>query len=316
MRRVFAIFLFIPVYFLAMFALYTTQILSLENQSLEEFRLKTTVNYCVDAAVGEMLGSSDLYMDYADWGRVRIDPAIALDAYSSTFCLNYKIPTTRENREMVQSSYTKIFVVCGYDGYYVYENRDYGYISTPKLIYKYENGGNTYALNLGLDRCWRWSTDNKLGYIDCPLSNKECIAEINKHVSDDINFRLDKYFVGGFTKTLYIPNEITTINRTNPINRPTVMAFVDEVDLTSARRISAFGVGGAHVTQARAVAAYHRINPDGTSIPYYAYADLLPKEIFTATNPGSGDKTFIEEMFMTCEEAAQAGYYHDPLYMN
>lgn len=317
MRRVFAIFLFVPIYFLAMFSLYVTQILSLENQSLEEFRLRKAVNYCVDSAVGEMLGSGDLNMDYVDWGRVTIDPAIAIDTYSCTFCLNYEIPTTKENREMVQNSYTKIFMVCAYDGYYVYESQDLGFVSTPKLIYKYVDGDNTYALNLGLNKCWCWNNSRaKMEYVDCPFTEETCLAKINARISDDLNSRLDKYYVGGFTKTVYLPGELTTINRTNPISRPTVMALVDDVDITSARHISALGIGGSTVTQARAVAAYQRKNtPDGPFVKYYSYADLLPEGLFSATNSGDGI-TFIENMYMTCEEAARAGYYQDPMYMN
>lgn len=316
MSRVFFLILFVPVYFIAMVVLYLAIILQLETTSLEEFRLRQAVNYSVDSAVGEMLGSSDLNMDYANWGRLTIDPDLAVEAYSNCFCLNYGIPTNNENRELVQNAYTKLFVVCAYDGYYVYESRkisddDYAYISTPKLIYKYkDNNDNTYALNLGIDHCWRMSNAGKLAYIKTPMSAKDCLKEINRQVSDDLNYRLDQYFENGWINTLYIPADVTTISTSNPINRPTVLAFVSDVDLSTAKRISAFGVGGANVTQARPVAAYKR-----NGRKYYCYSDLLPKELFTAINP-DGSKTFIEEMFMTCEEAAEEGYYHDTLYMN
>lgn len=316
MSRIFGLFMLLPIYFLLMLVLFTGTIMSLENQSVEEFRLKKVMNYCIDAATDEMLTSGDLGMDYASWGKLSVDPELAADTYAATFCMNYKILANQANKELVQLAYTKLFVVCAYDGYYVYEAQQIDadgtnkFVSTPKLPYKTKIGNDHYAFNLGLVDCWRFTSANRLQKVKCPISEKEVLKLINQQVSDDFAYRLDQQYEQGWTRSLYLPFEVTTMSSTNPINRPSVLAIVDDVDLTSAKQISAFGVGGAHITQARAVAAYTR---NGNK--YYSYADLLPKDVFTATNP-DGTKTFIENMYMTCEEAAKAGYHHDSLYMN
>lgn len=316
MSRIFGIFLFIPLYFLAMITLYSAAIINFENQSVEEFRLRKAVNYCIDAATAEMLETGDLGMDYANWGKISINPDLAVEAFANTFCINYGMQTNQQNRDLVQMAYTKLFCVCAYDGYYVYEPKkvndegDTLFISTPKLPYIYKDGGNTYALNLGLTDCWRFSSSNKISKIKSPINEKSILREINKRISDDLAYRLDQQYEHGWSKSLYIPYELTSVGVTNSINRPSVLAFIDNVDIVSAKNISAFGVGGAHVTQNRSVAAYRR-----NGKKYYAYADLLPQDVFTATNP-DGTKTFIEEMYMTCQDAAEAGYYHDTLYMN
>ena len=316
MSRIFSIFLFLPMYFLIMVLVFYIALTNYENQSVEEFRLKKAINYCIDAATAEMLETGDLGMDYANWGKFKTNPDLAVEAYANAFCLNYGLQTNKENRELVEHAYTRLFVVCAYDGYYVYEPKmvsedgDYAFVSTPKLPYSYTNGNTSYALNLGLKDCWRFSSTNKLSKVDTPLSETATLREINKRVSDDLAYRLDQQFENGWTKSLYIPFEVTTVSSTNAINRPSVLAFADNIDIVSAKKISAFGVGGAHVSQARSVAAYRR-----NGQKYYAYSDLLPENMFTATNP-DGSKTFIEAMFMTCKEAAEAGYYHDTLFMN
>lgn len=318
MSRVFGLFLFIPIFFLGMCIAFYATFLDYENESLEEFRLRKAVNYAVDAAVEEFLETGDLSMDYANWGEMTLDPSLAAEAFANSFCLNYKLMTNQENRDLVQLAYTRLFTVCVYDGYYVYEACQTGdggteFISTPKLPYSYYDNANNavYALNLGLKDCWRFKTDtNKLSKVDSPISKKEVLREINKRISDDLAYRVDKQYENGWANTLYIPYEMTTVSHTNPVNRPTVLALVDNVDISIAKKLSAFGVGGANVKQARAVAAYIR-----NGEKYYCYADLLPMDIFTATNP-DGTKTFIEQMYMSCKEAAEAGYHHDTLYMN
>lgn len=316
MSRIFGIFLFIPLYFLAMLSLYSVTLMNYENQSVEEFRLRKAVNYAIDAATAEMLETGDLGMDYANWGKITVNPGLASEAFANSFCINYGMQTNQQNRDLVQMAYTKLFVVCAYDGYYVYspkkvsEDGTYKFTSTPKLPYSYHKGNNTYALNLGLVDCWRFSSNRKLAKVKSPLSEKETLSQINRHISDDFAYRLDQQYEHGWSKSLYIPYEVTTVSSTNSIDRPSVLAFIDDVDIVSAKSISAFGVGGAHVTQNRSVAAYKR-----NGKKYYSYADLLPKDMYTATNP-DGKKTFIEEMYMTCQEAAEAGYYHDTLYMN
>ena len=100
-----------------------TQFFKLENQALEDWRLKQVVNNCTDSAIEELLEASDLGMDYADWGRFNADPDLALDDYLTTFLLNYNMPITESNKEVVKTNFIKAFCVAGYDGYYIYDHR-------------------------------------------------------------------------------------------------------------------------------------------------------------------------------------------------
>lgn len=314
MSRTFSLIMFVPIYFMSMCLLMFTQTQSLMRQKLDDMILKSSVNYAVDSAVDEMLDTGDLGMDYANWGKFKLDPDIAVEAFVNNFCLNYNLPLTRENKELVRNQYIKVFTVCTFDGYYMYESRpindqEWELISTPKLPYSMKKGDSYYALNLGLDSYWKFQ-NGSLSKVKSELGKNEQLSEINKRVSDDLMERVDKYYSNGFENTVYIPYNMTTIKPTNAITKPTVLALIDDVDIISSKNTQVFGIGGANVKNTRQVAAYIR-----NGEKYYCYADLLPEDKFTATNP-DGTKTFIQEMFSSPNEAAEAGYHHDTLYMN
>lgn len=97
--------------------------------------------------------------------------------------------------------------------------------------------------------------------------------------------------------------QVTTFKRVNPIEGPTVLAFIDGWDFKTTHAISAFSIGGAQIEASRMVAGYEAINPDGSVTKMYAYADLLP------------ENKHVIDMFTSVEEAAKAGYYYDPIFM-
>ena len=314
MSRTFSLILFVPIYFLSMCLIIFMQTQDLIRQKLDDNILKSSVNYAVDCAVDEMLETGDLGMDYANWGKFKLDPEIAVEAFVNNFCLNYNLPLTKENKQLVKNQYIKVFTVCTYDGYYMYESRpvnsqDWELVSTPKLPYSMKEGDSYYALNLGLDSYWRFQ-NGSLSKVKATIDKNTQLAKINERVSDDLMSRVDKHYSNGFSSTVYIPYNMTTIKPTNAINRPTVLALVDDVDIIHSKNTQVFGIGGAHVSNTRQVAGYIR-----NGQKYYCYSDLLPKDKFTATNP-DGTKTFIQEMFSSPTEAAEAGYHHDTLYMN
>ncbi len=294
---------------------FLTQVVSYEQQALEEFRLKKTVNYAVDCAIEEMLRSDDLGMDYTDWSNFVANPNKAVEGFTSCFCMNYDMIPTKENRDIIAHAYTKVFAVCAFDGYYIYTPQqidDTGkmeYISTPKLPYKYERNGTVYALNLGMEYCWSFDDSNRLKRVNVPVNKTQLLKEVNKVVSDEIYYQLDKQYAHGYGRQVYIPSNITAIKSSNPINRPTVLAFVDDVDILSSKQVSAFGVGGAHVTNSRSVAVYTR---DG--VKYHCSTDLLPEDLFSNMK-GVPGKIFIENTYQSVNEAAEHGYHHDDLYM-
>jgi hypothetical protein len=315
-----------------------------ELERLEQFRLTKSINYAVDAAVDEMINTGDLGMDYVDIKKMTVDPRVALDTFISVFLLNYDlyysdrsiVPQNLgtvygdDNKNTVLYQYLPVFIVAVYDGFYVFEESkltttggvgllkqgiedgvSYPFVATPKLPYTYRDSynGDLYALNLGLENCIKLS-NGSMTKVDLPFTCEngtkvfdvtENKVYINQRVSDEMMYRLDKHFEGGFTSNFYIPYEMTTITSVNAIEGPTVLALLRDVDLTTRYKLSSFAIGGSEVENQRMIAAYNRDGKDR-----YAYHDLLP----------AGFTSYVIEMFTTPMEAAEAGYYHDELYMN
>lgn len=319
MSRLFSILMIIPIWLIAILYLLTITFYKAETQSIEDWRIKQVVNYCTDSAIEELLEASDLGMDYADWGKFHADPDLALKDFVDTFLLSYGMPLNDHNREMVKANYIQVFCVAGYDGYYVYDHRDaedggYTLVGSPKLPYLYSDLSKagryvSYAINMGNSRCYKL-TDATITLDDSPLTKSECMSIINRRISDDLMERVDRAYTNGWLQSVYIPSSMTSITRTNPIQSPTVLAFMDNIDLDTVQKVSAFGIGGSRAKVARPVSAYIRVNATtGEAVKYYSYTDLLPEGI-------NNDQTFIKEVFMSPEDAAEKGYHHDPLYMN
>lgn len=320
MSKTFSIILIIPLWFCAMIYLAFIAFFQIETKALDDWRLKQVVNNCTDSAIEELLEASDLGMDYADWGKFKADPELALNDYVDTFLLNYDLPLNDTNRDMVKVNYIQAFCVAGYDGYYIYDHRKtadnggYELVGSPKLPYIYKDTTKpgryvTYAINMGYDRCYKL-TDATITLAKSPISQKEAMKVINTRISDDLMERVDRAYDRGWLQSVYIPSGLTTISSTNPIESPTVLAFMDNVDLNSVNKVNAFGIGGSRARVARPVSAYKRKNNvTGQWVKYYSYSDLLPEGI-------NNDQALIEEVYMSPEEAAEAGYHHDPLYMN
>lgn len=314
MSKVFSLFLFVPLFFIMMTSVMWMQFYQYQEQEVADDELKAVVNYSVDSAIEELLEAADLGMDYADWGKMKVDPKLALDDFINTFLMNYDMPITDDNKSLVRSAYMPVFCVAAFDGYYMYDRQkvnkegDFELLSSPKIPYTYNKGQYTYALNMGFNKCYA-VLDNSVIWTNNPIGKKETLKIINTRISDDFASRVDSAYKNGWASSVFIPAGIAEVSRTQPIQSPAVLAFVDNVDLYMGHNISCFGIGGARVKTVRAVAAYQR---DGTK--YYAYADLLPAELFNTD--GSPVSTYIEDMFSTVQDAAQAGYHHDTLYMN
>lgn len=318
MSKVFSLLMIIPIWFIAMLYLATITFYRVESQSIEDWRIKSVVNYCTDSAIEELLEASDLGMDYADWGKFHADPDLALKDFVDTFLLSYRLPLNNESREMIKTNYIQAFCVAGYDGYYIYDHRNaenggYTLVGSPKIPYLYADTTKpgryvTYALNMGNQRCYKL-TDATITQAPSPVSDSECMKIINTRISDDLMERVDRAYTNGWLQSVYIPTSMTALTRTNPVQSPTVMAFMDNIDLDTMYKVQAFGIGGSRAKVARPVSAYIREDANGSMVKYYSYTDLLPDGI-------NNDQAFIKEVFMSPEDAAEAGYHHDTLYMN
>lgn len=306
MGKVFSLFLVVPIYFLAMFILVFLAIMDYETTEFENRKLQISLNYATTAGASEMLETGDLGLDYVDMNEFYVNPQLALDAFTATLLLNYDMGVTQYEQVALQQESVPIFCVASYDGYYLYTNQrvneegDWELRSYPKRPYTYSEGGNLYALNLGFENVMCLNSSGVLSRVANPLSKTETMRVINATISDNLLWELDNATQHGNIRTVYIPYNMTTIRQTNPVEAPSVLAFVDNLGTVSWKKVNAFSIGGAMITQTRNVVCYYR---NGT--PYYCYADKLPESY----------REYIVDTFTSQHLAAREGWYCDPAFM-
>lgn len=301
-----------------------------EQDELQQLILSYAIDYCSDAAMQEVLIGDDLEMDYSADGQVLVDPKAALDTFVDMFCLNYDIGISGETRKHVLQNYIPVACLAGYDGFYIAKyqpvksdtnvyyppetglsNSTWDVVFGPKLPYTYTNGGTSYALNMGMDYAYAINGINVTKPAGLPpgLSSKAAgIAKINEIITNEIAYTVNSVneLNPNWKHSFFIPAQLTTLTGVNPINGPSLIVLVQNVDLASARPISGFSVSGSKVGRARMVVGYIR-NVNGIDIKYYCYADKADKLPPSIT---------IDDLFQSVEDAARAGYYYDAEYMN
>lgn len=314
MNRGFGFVLSVPIVFICLFVLLQVGQVRREAEALEEYILSFAIDYSTDAAVEEMLNMSDLGQDYLDINKMNTDPEAALETFTTMMCMNYDLPLTEKAKSQVRDLYIPVFCVAAYDGYYLYTQRsapdgDYylqGGYKVPYTYTKEDTPSKYYALNLGGENALLL-TDGSLTKVTLEsegIAAEENYRHINSVLSEAISFAFQER-TGRGDRIIYLPSDLTAITRVNSVRGPTVFAFIDGWDMKTAHALSAFSIGGAKVENARMVAGYVRINPDGSTTNLYSYADALPE---SANIP-------IADLFTSVEEAAQAGYYYDSTYM-
>lgn len=279
------------------------------NQDLLTKRLDIAVNYSIDAAVDEMLyASGNLGLDYADWEYVNIDPQIAYDTFVSYFMKNWglgDVHIANGNRQMVETSWLPCFCVATYDGYYLWQPMYISDASTPeyrsvcsvKLPYTYKDGNVLYALNLGFKDAKRFNGFS-VEKVITPISNQDQSYLVSSTISDAVQSVVYNQLGANVSTTFYIPSELTTFSRTNPIRGVTAFAYVSGVYDGVYKTDDVFAIGGARLAHEQFVGCYYE---DG--IPYYSYYKNIPQ----GTN--------IIQTFETAEMAAEHGWYYNPKYV-
>jgi hypothetical protein len=285
----------------------------------ERLKLSYAVDYATDAAILNLLASQNLDMDYTDKGYISADPDLALDAFVDVFLFNYGAAIDKINRDHVKMNFMPVFVVAMFDGYYMgtpsivsngnnypdgsINDADWALQFSPKLPYTYVSGGASYALNMGGDYAFRMNGNVLSKEFGLPpgLTSKEDIRrEITRIMSADISYQIDKAneINPNWSNTFYIPGDLTTLSNVNPLDGPSVLAIVQNVDFATSKKIGAFSVGGAKIQATRMLAGYTR-----TGIKYYCFTDRLPASVT------------VENIYSTMEEAARDGYSFDIEYM-
>lgn len=294
-----------------------------ERDEIEQLKLSYAIDYSADAAVAAMLHQTGrLDMDYTQSGYVAVDPQLALETFLEVFCFNYDLHPTEANKQLIKEFIT-VAAVATYDGYYLateqrVRNGDGNFPETPagdgdwdlvfsmKYPYAYEYGGVLYALNMGMEYTTALSSSTLYRIDGLPpnetgqMSREEARAVINDRVSSHMAevTQQKNENNSNWRHSFYIPSQLTTFTGVNPITGPSFLVLVQNVNLSTSRPISGFSVSGSSIVQVRWIAGYERAGEK-----YYAYADQLPANID------------VDSLFSTMEEAAQAGYYADILYL-
>ena len=301
-----------------------------ETLEVQQIRLQYATNKATDAALWEMVNNAEfsLDMDVHDLSAIQINPRIALDTFVDVFLVNYGMPLTDSNRVLIRTRFMPIFVVVANDGYYIatLQQVDTGSNTTDGAGFDLSfsmkfpfsvtvepsttNGltqRTTFGLELSQRHVWRFdhATGGFMRRLNDPLvrsaigNNQEVQLTINNiilsHIANEIQL------INSRQNTLnqfFIPNDLNVVTTVNPIQGVSVIALMQNVNLSTRIPISTLSVGGARVVQARVLIGYIR---NGQRL--YSWADVSPPGVDAIA------------MFSTPFEAAYAGFFADTEYI-
>ena len=254
----------------------------------DERQMDIQVNYCIDGAIQEMLNeTSHIGTDYADKGRIRVNPQIGYDTYIELLLKNLDWSKSNDNIALLESDMIPFFCVAMYDGYYMkirqeniinfnnVKQASYDLVWTPKLPYTFtdiHNPNVKYAVNLAYKEPMRMDNSNiQLRYKGNDITEEQQRRAVVATLSDACNKALLTGFSGNIDKAFEIPPSMSN---------------------------NVFGVGGARINDANFCIAYERNGRKYYSKPYYR--NRIEEAGINITGVFTSDK-----------EAAKAGYYYD-----
>lgn len=310
MNKIFSIICIIPMLLTVILMIIGAQVMNADFNKFEEYRLQRVNNYCVDAAIGELMYSDDLDMDYTELTDIKIDPLLARDTFLTVLALNYDMQPTNYTKEMLSAEYLDLMVITTYDGYYLFNRngaidtsnnniKTYQALPSLKQPYTYQTSEGLYALNLGFDTATLLDNTG-VRKVKSPLTRMQALTVINKQLNSVINAELQN---NGSLKNVYIPVTATTVGEANnSIDSISVIAFINGVKINTTTKLNAFSIGGAKIDKNRMIACYTR-----NGKKQYCFTDLIPSSV--------ADPSRIEEwadyVVPTMQDAAELGYYCD-----
>ena len=305
MSRHLSIALVIPFIFVIFMWMYNYQIVTNETQAFEDFTMRKLANYAADAAVAELLYTGDLDQDYSK-DSIVVQPDLALQEFSNIMLIGLGRQTTPSDIEWLTSHHLKTFMVCAYDGMYLYQSEedytgDYQFISSPKIPYFYTaNDGTQYCLTLGLKK-GRWDEITADGYRvlsldDLPSEITEDIqlTAINNQVSEYLQYAVSRSYGGHLGKSYELPSFASEISGGQPVNNITVIGVLDTNDATTSRPNLLMSIGGARIIQRDPVLGFEL-----NGIKWYAHQSKIN---------GIVPETSVEKQFSSTYDAAKSGY--------
>ena len=305
--------LFIPAVLLGIaFNIGAYNFVKVNQQEFEEIKLSIAANRASDAAVAQLLESTDLGTDYETKGKIRVTPNDALNTFVDVLLFNYGIIPDEYFRQQVKQDFLPVFVVAVNDGFYIAEKQrttdsvegsSYELVFTPKLPYTYKVNGKTISLNLAATSYIEVEGNSMVKKEGIPQglnSKDDVVREINKTIQEKVAYAIEsrnELTVDKSENSFFLPAGLTSITGANPIRGTAVLAIVQNVNLSTIKGISTYSVATNEITDRRYVVGYY-----DNGIKYYAYADSLPAEIVSNEN---------NQIFITAKQAAEAGYFPD-----
>lgn len=323
------------------------------EESIYEFeqrQMDLQVNYAIDAASQEMLYQSvDIDTDYAEWGKMSIEPMVAYDTYIALMLRNYGWADTPENRQALDEL-VPFFTVCAYDGFYIYSaqkiednpiisdwikypddtygfnkdtsgnpvgNTTYGKVWSMKIPYaEYYNdgsGGAYWAYFLGGERGTRWKTAN--GFVEANLElNADQRSRAKTCIARTIMHACNNALIASSAQEsgfeIYLPAAFTELTGTNAITRPSCLTYLAREDLATRWSVITFGIGGSKIDEASFCICYE-LTIGGVTQKLYA-----PAKYRSSILARYGSSCRIVYVAESAEIAAQHGYYYDLNYLD
>lgn len=300
------------------------------QQSSYEFnqhQLEIQVNYAVDAAVQEMLyNTADIGSDYSKWGNIKVDPEVAYNTYCAILLRNLGWSDNEENREYLESYAIPFFCVAGYDGYYMMQRQEkqvsttgtnittqktYPLMWSMKIPYSYVGtDGTIFGVTLGYDNVISFrntvvnmSEEYKVnGGVQYGLSDSVQRGIVSSTLSEACTNALFAGLLGNTTIQLYIPSTMSEWSGSNSVEGPSVITYLAMDNGTLKYDSAIFGVGGARIEESNYCISYLK-----GGIKLYTYASNRSKvEALGLT---------IEQIYVSPESAAEAGYFFDLTYL-
>ena len=147
------------------------------NKKMLNLRDETRYNNIIDNATYDAVSQIKEVADLTNFGKnIPITERVAdaaVDRFFNTLCVNFNLPTGRENAEAYFDRYIPAIIIVGYDGLYVYScessSGGYGFKWKPKIPYSevidLELGNGKCIINYTLDNYVKlFFTDKSFGH--------------------------------------------------------------------------------------------------------------------------------------------------------
>ena len=299
------------------------------------------VNYATDAATWMMLNETpDIDIDYTNISTIVLSPEVALNTYEAMMVRGLGWSDEKATRQVFEDAYMPFFIVAVYDGYYIYgvvydiddfkgtrvegiENVIYPKMWTPKIPFAEEEPGTTGGINiytLGTDSYIRYDYGTSSYRTLMYTENSRYVAkpgDINKSYQNDMVPFVSSELTEAANKALYIakaqfstekifiPSSYSNWGSNQPIDHPTVLAYMDTNGNNTRYSHVSFAIGGTRITEADYyIAYYHNGKP--------LYTKVANRKKVEAAGIDAGTET---EIYTSAIEAALNGYYYDIRYL-